>query len=517
MKRTNKYVRELKRMAALALIPLSIAACGGSSATSDVASTENFPESLAVASPLSYAEATVSASSSAYLRMAGMPATTPQYTASVDVINELLNGTTTADCTALFDAEMYFEQEVDSDCFGPTVNYDFHPDSGYTASGQLPSGDVGIWNESDVDGIACAASQLNARMKGVSYRANASLMALASLMCVGNANSISPPDATTPIVDYTSYMNLAAFPNTTFVSAQGSYDATSGAYGYHLELTYTDSFTVAHAIEVDMLHVPGLTGAFNGVVSYIVDDEFVGGNCPTVDATYNGSLEYEAVSATEMKTELKSGAFCGLGSDGRDASTLLVDAGDKYDAAGNPDGWGNNFSILTANYDPSTLVGNYAYSWQAGPGDGAARTFNLEMTDTESGYAFYGYGQDIETTGGAITDFICNWAGPGSTKNDVEYAQYQEIEVVTSGGTVVINPVVSNITYAPTNSCEYDGTGTFVFDTNADGLLTDEVSTLDITLASGTMDLIPGDDLDGDTNVTIEEVIVDAGFDLPSM
>lgn len=516
MKRTNKYVRELKRFAAMALIPLSMAACGGAGTSSDTTATENFPESLAVASPFSYSDATVSASTSAYLKMAGMPATTPQYTASVDVINELLNGTTTADCTALFDAEMYFEQETDSDCFGPVVSYDFHPDSGYVTSGTLPSGDVGMWNETDVDGIACAASQLNARMKGVSYRANASLMALASLMCVSNANGIGAPDATTPIVDLTSYMNLAAFPNTTFVSAQGSYDATTGAYGYHLELTYTDSVTVAHAIEVDMLHVPGLTGAFNGVVSYIVDDEFIGGNCPTNDVTYNGSLEYEAVSSTEMKTELKSGAFCEHGSDGRDNSSLLVDAGDKYDST-NPDGWGNNFSILTANYDPSTLIGNYAYSWQAGPGDGAARTFNLEMTDNENGYAFYGYGQDIETTGGAITDFICNWAGPGSTHNDVEYAQYQEIEIVTSAGLVTISPVVSNITYAPTNSCEYDGSGSFVFDTNADGLLTDEVSTLDITLSSGTMDLIPGADLDGDTNVTIEEVIVDAGFDLPSM
>ena len=36
---------------------------------------------------------------------------------------------------------------------------------------------------------------------------------------------------------------------------------------------------------------------------------------------------------------------------------------------------------MTADFDPTTMIGDFAYSWQAGPGDGQSRVFNVRTDE----------------------------------------------------------------------------------------------------------------------------------------
>jgi len=431
-------------------------------------------------------------------------------------INNLLTAGSIASCT--FDPADFLTLEADADCYGPLVAYEDHPDgSSIPNSGTLPTGDVGIWLETDPTTLnACSAAQLNARMTSAQDKSNATLSGLASMVCTAIANGLSLPSATNPSVNLLTEMNALGITDTTFTAAIMSYASVGSydVYSYNLEFTYAP-LADSYDIVVDMEHVPTSNPAvYSGVASFLVNDSFTGGNCPASDVTHNGSIEYDAASSTDMAQEVRSAVFCEHDSDGRDTVTQLVDPSLKYSAT-TPTGWGDNFRIFTGNFDPADLVGTYAFSWQAGHHDGNSRVFNLALENSgASAFAFYGYGEDVETTDGSIDGFICNWAGPNSNHTIVEYAQYQEMSVSTTG---VVSSDLAYITYAPTVSCEYDGTGSFLFDTDADGLLTDEVTTLDITIASGTMDLEVGIDTDSDTIETIEETIDDSGYVLPTM
>lgn len=506
---------------------LSTLACSGAatnaggSSTADAseatATTSGFPSDLAVASPLDVTEndGTVSLSLSS-VKFSMSSAHVPTYAAHTAAINQILNTTSPALC--VFDPELFLAEETDAECYGPTVGYENHPDaSGATdpdLNGELPSGDVGIWEEIDpATGHACAAAELNARMRGVSQKSKAALSGLASMICVINANGLTMPSSSS--LDLTADMTALAIADVTFNSATISHEVNADGndeYSYNLDFNYAPGAN-SHDIVVDMAHVPGASPAeeYAGQVSYIVTGTGAGGNCPGTDVTDNGSLQYVRHAVDAMDVQVRSGQFCGAGSDGRDVNGL-VDPSLKYDASSNPTGWGNDFNLLTANYDPTSLVGDYAYSWQAGPNDGNTRAFNLQVIQlaaVQAAYTFYGYGEDIESTDGSINGFICNWAGAGANHTLVESAQYQAVAFDASTG--LFASTASNIGYAPTTSCEYDGSGSFIFDTDGDGSIADESN------VAVSDDLFIGTDEDLDGTATIEESIDAVGFTLPTI
>ena len=158
--------------------------------------------------------------------------------------------------------------------------------------------------------------------------------------------------------------------------------------------------------------------------------------------------------------------------------------------------------------------GNFDLAWQAGPGDGNIRGFNLNVTANESGVegkAYFGYGADIASTDGAIEGFICNWAGPNADHDLTENAQYQHVTLDYITGESLAD--LSNLIYAPVNGCNYtpDGSFSFIYDTNDDGSLRDEDPAAIIT-----NDLLLPSDSDADGTETIEEAIGDGGFTLPT-
>jgi len=520
----------MKKIIAIGLVLIMASCSGGSSGKTTTANDNNggtvaasaFPSALAVASPL---DVTSGASGKASTRAIGGGTVVSRYNWATTLISEILSGTTPSKCT--FDPDMFLKQTVNASCYGPVVKYANHPDAGGgpgPASGELPPGDVGIWMPVDpVDGHACAAAELNARMEGVSERSIASLMALASMVCTINTSggALSMPDATTPSVSLTTAMSASAPAGVTFNDVSLSYTATTGGeakYTYHMDLTYNTRNIV---IELGHIPDPASSVIYRGQVAYRIGDTTSAGNCANgggspspVDTTMNGSFVYNRTGAGGITVELREGTFCGKNVDGLD-SNKLVDAYDKYNAVTNPNGWADNFNILRASYNPLTLVGDYAYAWQAGFMDGNTRVFNLgvaeDADDTTvdlSATSFYGYGSDIQNLDPSIGGFICNWAGPGNSHTLRELAQKQVVAFDPGTGKFVSSS--ANISYAPTTSCDYDGTGSFTFDTDASGS-TDSNPAVAITnnLATGTDD--------GTGTLTIEKTILDAGIAVPSM
>lgn len=527
-----KLVKLISRNTALALALTTTMACGGdltgsgtsSSSGSSTTTTTAFPSDLAVASPLEVTTDTGSTNLSlSSIKLTTSATHIPAYAWATATINEILNSSSASLCR--FDPELFLAQTEDADCYGPTVDYIDHPEAtSGTDDGQLPQGDLGIWQENDATtGHACAAAELNARMQGIKETSLASLSGLASMICVINnsGGTLSMPSSST--TDLTAAMNALSITGVTFNAAalsEGTNADGNAEYSYNLDFDYDDG-SDTHAIAVDMIHVPGASALeYTGQISFLVDNTSPhGGNCPTGDVTDNTSLQYVRDGLDDLDVQVRFGQFCGLAADGRDADGL-VDPSNKYDSSSNPNGWGNNFSKLTANYDPTTLGGDYAYSWQAGQGDGNTRVFNLHVETMEfaagimvsAANTFFGYGDDIAATDGSVEGFICNWAGPGADHTLIDNAQFQEVAYDDASGTFI--SVASNITYAPTTACNYDGSSSFSFDADGDGDIEADDEADSVVTADDLYDAV---DVDGNGDATMIETILDAGFTLPTI
>lgn len=464
---------------------------GGSKAKDD--SEQNgseaafFPTSFAVASPLA------PSSSPAALVQGGL--FSRAFDAETDDINDILNGTSTASCA--FDPSGFITESTNAACYGPEIRYQNHPDdsSGSPVVRELPVGDLGLWVEEETDGSgeACSAAQLNARMDGVASQMNNAFQTMASLVCVINNNSglSLPSNSTTSL---TAEMNTDIGSSAlSFTSAEVTHSNASGRdeYTYSAEFTYDDGAGTTYGISVNLVHIAGCEEyAYSGLLSYAINDTVSFGNCPSSGAsspiTRSGSLLYRKYNDEGMALDARTGVFCGhdadaLGSDGQ------IDPSAKFDGTTNPDGWGDDFNRFIANFNPTTLVGQFAYLWQAGNLDNYSRIFNIFLqrdTDTDllSGTAIFGFGEDISTSDGTVDGFICNWAGPnGAVESGANLSgtaaveskvQLQEISELASSG--VFSAGTSEITYAPVNGCDYAGGAGFVFDRDIDGDLSDE-------------------------------------------
>lgn len=495
--------------AGLFLVTLGISQCGGTTAattstttttttSSSSSTTESFPSGLAITSP------TATGDSSSNLVRALSQRNLSSYETETAEIDALLSATDLEDCEA--DLSNIMNQAVNADCYGPTLNYQFHPD-GSGGAGQLPSGDLGLWDatEGETD-EACAAAQVNARVGAVGDKTMAALKMLASMICtVNNTETLEIPaegSSLSMATEMNAMLDAAGVTSVevnTATLATASNDVETLDYTYSLNVTATianpdnPSETLETDLQIDMTHRPldEDNSTFEGLFSYYFNGSDSMGNCSrdfgilnTEDVTELGSVAYEQASSTSLKIDARYTQACGTGNtdplvDGElDPSVAAVSTHES----GTPslDGWAANFSILMADFDPTTSEGNYVFSWQAGVGDGTARTFNLHLEDDDSdgnmnGTAFFGYGDEMADSDGSILGMYCNWAGPGGgVGNDTtkrrDLVQRQTMEENATSG--LFEVVASNITYAPTLDCNADSsdlTGGFQFDTDGDG------------------------------------------------
>lgn len=511
------------RLSLMAAAVLGMTGClgGGSSkdsSTTTTTSTAEFPSGLAVASP--------TARSTSSPRMAARTVSAnsgggSQYAWATKKISDLLDGSAAA--KDVFDASLLTRSSGNADCYGPTMAYTDHPE-GSSGSDRLPSGDLGIWKESDASGTVCAAAELNQQLNGVSSHAIMGLMGLASMVSVAKAAGLTIPSAGGSL-DLLSAMNDAGIDDVAFTTATLALSSDGKTWTYTLALNYTDMAKV-RAISLNLSHVPGATdNEYKGMLTYRVDSDAMGGNCGLIDdATINGTLYYDRTSASNLQVNAREGGYCHNGVTGAtiadaDVDTtgtyLFLDPATTYDSMTKTDGWANGFSIFSAKFNPGTQEGDYVYSWQAGMGDSNARTFQMHMdADAATGEAYFGFGDAISSSDGSILGMICNWAGPGSNHTPLDYAQRQSIEF--DGAKFIVGSSGSDITYAPTTTCAYEGTPSgFYYDRDQNGTADSSDKVLvysSMAAPSGELDL---DLMKKDTATSVQEAINARGFTLP--
>lgn len=497
------------------------------STTTDSDSTESsvtsFPAGLTLASPLD----STTTQSSLIKALTNNVGPQTSFSVNQDTIDAILAGTDISDCSHNI-ATILQSFDLNADCYGPQVQYENFPE-GAGGNGNLPTGDLGLWTAVEGDTTeACAAAQLNERMGGLGTKVQTALEAMASLVCVANVNSISLPEAGSEI-DLVAEMNSMSTENslgntyTTATLAASTVDSNT-AYTYDIVVGFEEDGT-DYELNLAMTHVL-LTednSTFKGRFSYWYNAPGDNGRmsaCTAVDSdsdtftdtTVAGSVLYDLSDATELLLRADAAYYCGYDAPAINSTTGLLDPADVEANGTNEDGWGASFTSVIANFNPETIDGNYAFSWQAGTGDSNSRVFNIAVDmsgSTPAAEAFYGYGAAAEDWDGNIGGFICNWAGPGGNHTYVNFVQHQTL--TQAEGATVFTATDSDLQYAPVVACEYAG-GAFTYDIDGSGGAPD--ATDDTDVGNGVEnELLPVTDANADD---VFDEIVSAGFTTPT-
>lgn len=515
-----KNTRLTWKQGAVAATFLFFIHCGnaGSRVGNPPTTTTAFPSNLAIAS-LTDTSTTSSASLNSNLASSVYETA---FSALQTNINSILNGTKITDCA--FDTAGITSTTVDATCYGPLVAYENHPDAtgDESASGDLPPGDVGIWNETEDGTEACASAEQNTLIGALSAKTTVALEALASMICViNNDDSVAMPASGTTVPMTTAMNDMALannLPDLSFSIATLSLttDATSGNDFYSYELVFTDTIgEVEKTVSISMKHMPldATNENYKGQFSYHYNaTNGYNQYCDEANITDAGSIIYNLASANTITFQADEGIFCGANLAPFD-STGILDPTDIY-GEDNTDGWTNDYTSYRGTINIDTQDGDTSFAWQAGSHDFNSRVFNLHLetnasTNLRTGDAFFGFGPgvDEDDADGRISGFICNWAGPGSSRDLKERVQYQQLSENSDG---IFEASLSKITYAPTESCNYlddnPGFGIFSFDSDGDGSVDTDPS-VEIT-----NDLQTATDSDSDGYL---DVITDIGFTLP--
>ncbi|MFH1727197.1 MAG: hypothetical protein ABIA04_02110 [Pseudomonadota bacterium] len=375
---------------------------------------------------------------------------------------------------------------ADATCFGPKLYYEGHPDGAdgspeaNFATGaiddypSLPTGDLGLWLEIDeTSGHACAAAEINSQVDIVGQHFQEALYGiLMTAYAAVQAELITDALESfeeTDVKEYIPESELFAVEE-----ALVSYDGTE--FVYDMTLTFEDADGLEYSTNIINYFTPGASSnEYEGILYYYNQAYFAGGHCPSSDVVMAGSMYYKKSSASELYVNAREGTYCGhdavpavaIDTDVHPTITML-DPNDGYDASSNPDGWGNNFRIFAASYDPDSTEGQYIYAWQAGFHDFNSRILIsnvIEYAATTAGLAYYGFGDNVTSSDGSISGFKCNYTGPSADGELLEYVQKQSFEY--DAVEELFLPTESYITYAPTNNCLNDD-DTFWYDRDLD-------------------------------------------------
>ncbi|MEZ4818410.1 MAG: hypothetical protein R3A45_00400 [Bdellovibrionota bacterium] len=443
-------MRYLKTMFACCMLAFFIFACSSSGdSTSATASGETFPVGLAITSPT----AQQSSSSSNNLTQAVTLDSEGTLTDKADTLSSLASGSSS--CT--FALPDFTQAQQDPACYGPKLYYKNHPDGGDQApqagdtEASLPTGDLGIWQETEGSTEACAAAKMNADIANIAKKVDMSLLFIANISClINNDSSLSFPSIgnTENLTTALGSAIASDNPGTTINSATVEYVEDLG--GFPVFLYSIDLSTGSSDVVINLRH--NKTNASGTEYRGKLWSSFEGGVMGVGDS-YAFSLLYD-VDVESLDYQMLGMSY--------DNATVAqpFDSDDNTNVESN---WSGNFTQTIANVNPTTGLGSVSYAWQAGNMDDKARVFNIYTEQNNSainGYAFFGYGQKFDSSTGSLSDneierFICNWAGPGNSHAVAAFEQYAQKQVMEVNSSGVFVPTSSNITYAPVNACTY--------------------------------------------------------------
>lgn len=435
----------------LAGMVLTIGACGKkkSSSGGGTTNTETINNALALAIPGTLAVASPTASKSATL-LTDDPV---DFSSRKDANVERLNCADAATCVKTFALPT---DRNNPTCYGPNLDYQNHP-NGSPTSGQLPSGDLGLWSAAESTGEACVAAKMNTEVENVAAYATLAMDMTSMVFGAANLAGKSLPavgateDFKSAVTDKMTGQNIGGTIDTATVTRN---DDSGGRPKY----TTTLKITPATAGTVTSMTV---------VLTHIALDD--------TNATYKGrmkvylaetgakkakgiSLHYNRASSTSLKYAVRS----------RESSDSAITIDTLFDSTGDviyPTGSANDgYKWGIFDLDPQTGLGKVAYLWVAGFPTENTRSFYAETSASGTdivGKGYFGFGDALSniTTSNYQTKWldrmICNWAGPSNNHTGVAKAQKQEIK--QTGGLGTFASTSSAITYAPANSCVGDG------------------------------------------------------------
>lgn len=524
---------------------LVLAACndGGSSTTAttttSTAASSTFPTGLAIAAPTELTAATnvaaIKFSTRTYLADLGKdiyaamrqgqwskaaelvasvlpissayaaPTKTSEYLRVAQAVEKILDGTRDPSTSGDISFAEFLAQDTNDNCFAPQVAYDTHED-GTPSSGNLPTGDNGIWKSTAADGQPCTVAQLQRRVQGVKGRMNQGLIMAAWMRDALSDSGTAMPaaGASTALTTAFNTRVQAVDATVTISSATIALNSAGTIYTYRIVATKGSD-----KVEVKMQHTPTSTTVYSGVMTVtklgLSTDGAFGCNDQKSGSDYLvatvNTVRYSR-SGDTMSFGSRSGQYCGAESSG---STDFASDVASFDANGALDpsvhltgsstrgatkGWRGNFARFSGSFDRTTFAGDFLYAWQAGNLDGKSRTFAAHTdysttTEIRTAKGFFAYSDSIELTDGSLLGMICNWAGPNNSHTPTLKYQYQAASLAPSGA--IWSSTADNIVFAPTNSCNSTSTQ---FDADGDGVLTageGAPTTNSLAVASGTV------------------------------
>ena len=415
-------------------------------------------------------------------------------------LKKATNATTKADCFAMISG-MAAPMKSPS-CYGPSVFYTKHPDhttpsSGAStlascptgaspgdASGCLPGGDLGIWDAAETDGTACAAAKLNSVVQTASQSIDLGVGATAAMLCIAKLSKLQMP-AIGKTLDLAPTLkadaDVKAKMTVTVASITREADTTAGrpVYTSNMELAITPpGAQTANNLSLKLRHVPldSKNATYKGLMTMVrVNGAGAPPKPPEPPKTTNiagplnlnlGAGDLNAVSVIYHKTATSltyKVVTANYGPNAK-ATTIFNSTTGEVNAALGGDGttgWKGNLNLMVGTSDDKG-DGSLAVAWQAGSNDGFTRNFNITTLSnadgSRTGSAYFGFAKNTNNTAPklAIEGMICNWAGPNNQRASAagwNLVQKQTMKLNTTSG--IWAPVTSNITFAPTNSCNW--------------------------------------------------------------
>ncbi len=510
------YWKLFLTFAVVVAVSLSLHSCSSSDSSSDSSDSSTngladaFPSNFAIASPFSSSDSSGSsklATKSSLISLAVEEAEELEtFNEKVERIDNLITADSIDTCTFPIN---FFGGVGNPQCYGPTLAYTDHPDAtGGPDDGQLPSGDLGIWTENDSqpgsDGnvdVPCLGAKINELISKVEGKIDFSVNLFAWLLCVANVEGEDTLPAAGETKDMTTLLNEAATSTSldfefTSASLQRLDDTDDGSAQYQTSVAgqievQDNGANKTITIDMNMRHVPEAENQYMGRIWNKISGPFdIGGNCngeqgPSGDALIATSIGYQRLSATELRAEVDAASYCEPSIDPFTANKRL-DPTDTYDQNTNPDGWSDNYNklFLSESEDNGT---SFDYRWQAGRNDSHARilfgTIAPNSDGLTEGCGYFGF-DSLTRSSSELTDnvgLICNWAGPGGVHNPIAKVQRQCVLESSSTGLLESDSSRLKITYAPVNSCSYDGSGTATFGGSAAAIAADLLDRSDIS------------------------------------
>ena len=409
-----------------------------------------------------------------------------------DFLSDTRGSTDFASCLQALPTRPQVESPL---CYGPALDYTNHPSD--NSSGQLPTGDLGLWVENEPGtNQACAAAKLNELVAKAAYNVDLAIGSMTMMVCTAALLGKELPADSSTILDLS--VQLGSLPGTTIQVDKATIKKASlisgDGYQTNLEATINNKPIILSVIH-DATNNKGLM------------------QIETTESSHNGgadargtSVVYE-LSDTSIKYKMISSRAQPIGNSTPEVS-YATDGQVTLQS-------GEDTHVMQAQINTADGYGSLAYAWKAGGGDDHYRALNVvtESANNGSGRAYYGYVPSPASSSEVINldlananaGMICNWAGPGNSHTVADKVQYQGLSL--SNGDWIASS--SNITYVPTTSCDMAiNTGTFTpaFGGPNNGLAYADMSaeqkavvdngTLDSSAGAVTNDLLPRSSID---------------------